>query len=51
MDNPIADLYVCWGCNDRAVRVDVGADPPERHDCGHGPLQWSGQLFDEMPGY
>ena len=49
MDNPIADLYVCWGCNDRGVRVEVGADPPERHDCGHGPLQWSGQLFEEMP--
>ena len=44
---PIADLYVCWNCADHAIEVDVGAEPPEYHDvCGHGPLQWSGQLFD-----
>ena len=44
---PIADLYVCWNCDDHDVEVAVGADPPEHHDaCGYGPLQWSGQLFD-----
>ena len=44
---PIADLYVCWNCNDHAVQVDVGVEPPKFHDvCGYGPLQWSGQLFD-----
>ena len=29
---PIADLYVCWNCDDHDVEVAVGADPPERHD-------------------
>ena len=48
---PIADLYVCWNCDDHDVEVAVGAVPPERHDpCGYGPLQWSGQLFDREAG-
>ena len=49
MTDPIADLYVCWRCGNHDVRVDVGADPPEYHDCGYGPLQWSGHLHAYDP--
>ena len=44
-DLPILGLYVCWRCNDHEVAVLPGADPPEYHDCGYGPLQWSGQAY------
>ena len=48
---PIADLYTCWHCQEHAVEIKVGAEPPEYHDvCGYGPLQWSGQLFDRIHG-
>ena len=47
MADPIADLYVCWHCGNHDVVVLVGASPPVYHACGYGPLQWSGQLFDE----
>ncbi len=47
---PIADLYVCWNCDDHDVEVAVGADPPEYHAaCCYGPLQWSGQLYVRGP--
>ena len=49
MNNPIADLYVCWHCNDHHVSVEAGADPPAYHDCGYGPLQWSGHLHAYEP--
>ena len=47
MTDPTADLYVCWRCGNHDVAVLVGAPPPDYHTCGYGPLQWSGQLFDE----
>ena len=45
IDEPIADLYVCWQCGNHDILVAVGADPPEHHECGYGPLQWSGQAY------
>ena len=46
---PIADLYICWHCDDHNVEVTVGAGPQEFHvACGYGPMQWSGQLYDRI---
>ena len=45
----IADLYVCWDCDNHHIPVEPGKNPPAFHnDCG-GKLEWSGHLTGYDP--